>query len=48
MFEKESEIIAGFEGKIVRIAREPAASEVPLRISYEVINTPRPTVPYHE
>ncbi len=35
MIRRESEIKAGFEGKIVRIIREAAASEVTLRISYE-------------
>ena len=35
MIRRESEIKAGFEGKIVRIIREAAASEVTLRISYD-------------
>jgi len=32
---RETQIIAGFQGRIVRIIREAAASEVTLRISYE-------------
>ncbi|MFB3906127.1 MAG: hypothetical protein ACE15E_21995 [Acidobacteriota bacterium] len=39
---RESEIQAGFEGKVVRILREAAASEVTLRISYEGPNDPAP------
>jgi multidrug efflux pump subunit AcrA (membrane-fusion protein) len=34
---REAEIKAGFAGKIVRIMREAAASEVTLRISYETL-----------
>ncbi|MFB3902271.1 MAG: hypothetical protein ACE15E_02365 [Acidobacteriota bacterium] len=37
---RESEIQAGFEGKVVRILREAAASEVTPRISYEAPNEP--------
>ncbi len=36
MIRRESEIKAGFEGKMNRIIREAAASEITLRISYEV------------
>jgi len=35
IIERESEIKAGFEGRIVRLIREPGASELTLRISYE-------------
>jgi|GEM_PF-4136483 len=33
--QREAEVRSGFEGRITRIVREPAASEVTLRISYE-------------